>query len=621
MHPSDFDSLRPEDPAQKLPVVSSEPGVYLMRDAQGQVIYVGKARNLRKRLAAYFKPSGHADAKLGALAARIADFETIITRTEKEALILESNLIKRHRPRYNVVLKDDKRYPSLRLDPGENFPRFTIARKIGEDDALYFGPFASAHAVRETLGIITKTFKLRKCKASEFRIRTRPCLHCQMNGCLAPCCRDVDPHVYQEQVQEAVLFLKGRTHELIRNIRVQMEEAAEACEFEKAARLRDKLFALERTVEKQIAVTTDFHDRDVFAAAAFGGAAVITCFSVRGGFVTGTRHFPFPETMAAEDEMLGAFIRQYYGTGAFVPGEIFVSHPLEDAVLIEEWLSGHRGRKVRLTRPERGEKARLLDMARCNAANELRNLMEARTSDRDLLARLQKRLALSRLPRRIECFDNSTLMGSEPVAGMVVFVDGKPEKSSYRTFLIQTVETPDDYAAMSEILKRRFGQAEPSGALPDLVLLDGGRGQLGIGVAVMRELGLTDAFDLISIAKKDERRGETQDKVFVPNRVNPVGFGREGDLRLFLQRVRDETHRFAVTFHRRRRRKSSLKSVLDGIRGIGPARKAALVKHFGSIEAIRAARIEELITLPGFNRRIAETMIEKLSISMSPEHS
>ena len=224
MSASDFDSVRPEDPAQKLPAVSAEPGVYLMRDAQGQIIYVGKARNLRKRLAAYFKPSGHADAKVGALAARIADFETIITRTEKEALILESNLIKRHRPRYNVVLKDDKRYPSLRLDPGEDFPRFTIARKIGEDDALYFGPFASAHAVRETLGIITKTFKLRKCKASEFRIRTRPCLHCQMNGCLAPCCRDVDPRVYQEQVQEAVLFLKGRTHELIRKIRVQMDD-------------------------------------------------------------------------------------------------------------------------------------------------------------------------------------------------------------------------------------------------------------------------------------------------------------------------------------------------------------------------------------------------------------
>ena len=620
MSTSDSDSRLPEDPAQKLPTVSAEPGVYLMRDAQGQIIYVGKARNLRKRLAAYFKPSGHADPKLGALAARIADFETIITRTEKEALILESNLIKQHRPRYNVVLKDDKRYPSLRLDPGEDFPRFTIARKIGEDDALYFGPFASAHAVRETLGIITKTFKLRKCKASEFRIRTRPCLHCQMNGCLAPCCRDVDPRVYQEQVQEAVLFLKGRTHELIRKIRGQMDEASEACEFEKAARLRDKLFALERTVEKQIAVTTDFHDRDVFAAAASGDAGVIMCFSVRGGFVTGTRCFPFPETMAAEDEMLSAFIRQYYGPGAFVPGEIFVSHQLEDAALIEEWLSAERGQKVRLVRPERGEKARLLDMARRNAANELRNLMASQSSDRDLLARLQKRLALSRLPRRIECFDNSTLMGSDPVAGMVVFVDGKPEKSAYRKFLIQTVATPDDYASMAEVLKRRFGREDP-GAPPDLVMLDGGRGQLGIAVAALRELGLTDAFDLIGIAKKDERRGETQDKVYIPNRVNPVGFGREGDLRLFLQRVRDEAHRFAITFHRRRRRKSSLTSALDGIRGIGPARKAALVKHFGSIEAIRAARLEELIALPGFNRQLAETMKEQLSTSMSPEHS
>jgi excinuclease ABC subunit C len=422
-------------------------------------------------------------------------------------------------------------------------------------------------------------------------------------------------------VQEAVLFLKGRTHELIRKIRAQMDAASEACEFEKAARLRDKLFALERTVEKQIAVATDFQDRDVFAAAVSGGAAVITCFSVRAGFVTGTRHFPFPETMASEDEMLGAFIRQYYGPGAFVPGEIFVSHLPEDAGLIEEGLCASRGQKVRLTRPERGEKARVLDMARRNAAHELRNRIQARTSERDLLGRLQKRLALGRLPRRIECFDNSTLMGSEPVAGMVVFVDGRPEKSAYRRFLIQTVGIPDDYAAMSEVLKRRFGQEDPAGVRPDLVMLDGGRGQLGIGLAAMRELGLTDAFDIISIAKKDERRGETQDKVFVPNRVNPVGFGREGDLRLFLQRVRDEAHRFAVTFHRRRRRKATLTSALDGIRGIGPVRKAALVKHFGSMEAIRAARIEELSALPGFNRQMAETIEHHLRANFDAQRS
>jgi excinuclease ABC subunit C len=599
-------------PASKLATVSSEPGVYLMRDAQGAVIYVGKARNLRKRLAAYFKPSGHADAKVGALVGRIADVDTIITRTEKEALILESTLIKRHRPRYNVVLKDDKRYPSLRLDPTEAYPRFTIVRKIGEDDAQYFGPFASARAVRDTLSIITKTFKLRQCKASEFRVRTRPCLHCQMNGCLAPCCREVEPEAYQEQVQEAVLFLKGRTHELIRRTRSQMEAASAACEFEKAARLRDKLFALERTVEKQIAVTTDFNDRDVFAAAAANGAGVVVQFSVRAGFLGGTRRFAFPEVMAAEDEMLEAFIRHAYGPGAFVPAEIIVSHPLESAALIEELLSEQAGRKVRLTQPRRGEKARLLEMARRNAQDELKNVAAGQTADGALLARLQKRLGLKRVPRRIECFDNSTLMGAEPVAGMVVFVDARPATSAYRKFVLRTVGGPDDYASMAEVLKRRFAHKTPAEPTPDLVLLDGGRGQLGVALSALRDLGLAGAFDVIAIAKRDERRGETRDKIFLPGRVNSVSFGREEDLRLFLQRVRDEAHRFAVGFHRRRRRIATLRSALDNIRGLGPARKAALVRQFGSIEAIRAAAIEALSALPGFNPTIAAAIKDKL---------
>ncbi len=277
----------------KLTGVSREPGVYLMKDAAAKVIYVGKASNLKKRLASYFKNSGQLDVKAGILATKISDFETIITRTEKEALILESNLIKRYKPRYNVVLKDDKRYPSLRIDLKEKYPNFAIVRKIGKDDALYFGPFASAHAVRETLRIINKTFKLRKCKAKDFKTRTRPCLHCQMEGCLAPCCLDVDPAVYGEQVNEAIMFLKGKTPDLIRKVKKQMESCARDRKFERAARLRDKIFSLERTIEKQIAVTTDFKDRDVFAIARSAECSVITVLSVRGGFLTGTRHYAF----------------------------------------------------------------------------------------------------------------------------------------------------------------------------------------------------------------------------------------------------------------------------------------------------------------------------------------
>jgi excinuclease ABC subunit C len=593
------------DLAAKLAAAPAAPGVYIMRDAAGEILYVGKARHLRKRLSAYFRASGHADPKVDALVARIADFDTTVTGTEKEALILESNLIKQHRPRYNVTLKDDKRYPSLRIDLKEAWPSFAVVRKIGEDDALYFGPFSSANAVRETLRVINKTFKLRKCKASEFKVRTRPCLHCQMNGCLAPCCRDIAPELYLEQVQEAVLFLKGRTPELARKIRRDMEGAAAAFEFERAARLRDKLFALQRTLEKQTAVTTDFRDRDVFAGAAAEGAAVITHFSVRGGFLTGTRHFTYPETMASEEDMLGVFIRQFYDRGSFVPAEVLVSHLLEDAGLTEEWLAARRGQKVRLSRPQRGEKARLLDMARSNAQKELNDLVSARTSDRELLQRLQRRLGLAAAPERIECFDNSTLMGSEPVASMVVFVGGRPESAAYRKYRIKTVGIPDDYAAMHEILGRRFGKSDPTRPLPNLVMVDGGRGQLGVAVAVMRDLELEGAFDVLGIAKKDERRGEVQDKVFLPGRVNPVAFGRETDLLLFLQRVRDEAHRFAVTFHRQRRRKSSLRSALDEIPGIGKVRKAALIGRFRTIAGIRAATEEEVAALPGFNRRIA----------------
>jgi excinuclease ABC subunit C len=597
-----------EDALNKLASVSSEPGVYLMRDAEGHILYVGKARHLKKRLSAYFKVGRITDPKVAALVDKIADFDTIITRTEKEALILESNLIKEHRPRYNVVLKDDKRYPSLRLNPRETYPGFTVVRKIGEDDALYFGPFASAHAVRETLNVINKTFKLRKCKAAEFRSRTRPCLHCQMNGCLAPCCRDVSPEIYQEQVQEAVLFLKGRTSELIRKIRAEMDQAAEVYDYEKAARLRDKLLSIQRTLEKQAAVSTDFQDRDVFAAAASSGSAVITHLSVRGGFLTETRNFFFRETVASEAEMLGVFICQFYDRSPSVPAEILVSHGLEDADLVEEWLADGKALRVRLVRPERGEKARLVGMARRNADAALAHLLQGRSSIQDLLARLQKHLGLNQFPERIECFDNSNLMGADPVSSMVVFSGGQPDRPSYRKYRIRAVEVPDDYASMSETLMRRFGKAEASRPFPNLLIVDGGRGQLGIVLAVMKELGLKGAFDVLAIAKKDERKGEVYDKIFIPGRTNPVNFGRGSDLLLFLQRVRDEAHRFAVAFHRQRRRQSTLRSALDDVPGIGKARKAALIRRFTSLETIRSATLGDLMELPGFNRRLAEAV-------------
>ena len=459
---------------EKLTRVSHEPGVYLMKDTAGAVIYVGKARNLKKRLASYFKVSGQLDIKVNILVKKINDFETIITRTEKEALILESNLIKRHKPRYNVVLKDDKRYPSLRIDLNEDYPNFSIVRKIGQDDAMYFGPFASAHAVRQTLRIINKTFKLRKCKAKDFKTRTRPCLHCQMEGCLAPCCLDVDPAVYQEQVTEAIMFLRGRTPKLIRKVKKQMTACAQAQEFERAARLRDKIYSLERTIEKQIAVTTDFKDRDVFAMAGTTECSVITVLSVRGGFLTGTRHYDFSEVISTEPEMIAGFTRQYYERHAFIPDELLISVDLADADLTEEWLRSVKKKKVTILRPQRGEKAHLVKLAEHNAQNELKNLIASRSAEMDLLLRLQKKLKMSRMPRRIECFDNSNISGTEPVAGMVVFEKARANKALYRKYRIQTVNEHDDYAYMKEVLERRFGKGQAAKPYPDLLMVDGG---------------------------------------------------------------------------------------------------------------------------------------------------
>jgi excinuclease ABC subunit C len=597
--------------AEKLSRTTHEPGVYLLKDAEGLIIYIGKARDLRKRLAAYFKNSAQMDMKTGVLVNKISGFDTIITGNEKEALILESNLIKRHRPRYNVVLKDDKRYPSLRLDPNEKYPSFTIVRKIGEDDAVYFGPFASAHAVRETLKTVNKTFKLRKCRAKDFKTRTRPCLHCQMEGCLAPCCLDVDPHVYWEQVNEAIMFLKGRTTDLVAKIKEQMNIAAQAQEFEKAARLRDKIFSLERTIEKQIAVTTDFQNRDVFAIAGSDGHALVTVMNVIGGFLKGSRHFSFEETMSTNEEAIGTFIRQYYEKPVSLPKELLVSINLRDARLIEEWFKTVKGQKVKILNPKRGEKAKLVEMAMHNAKNELQGLIAARSAETDMLKRLQEKLKLSRLPRRIECFDNSSISGAEAVASMVVFERGRAKKSAYRQFKIKTADANDDYAYMSEVLNRRLKNLTPqqsSNAFPDLLMVDGGKGQLNIALAVIKELALEGQFQIIAIAKKDEKKGETRDKIFIPNRINPIVFGKDADLLLFLQRIRDEAHRFAITFHRKRRAKTSLQSELDAIPGIGQKRKAILLKHFKSITKIREANINQLNSLPGISRLTAESV-------------
>ncbi len=601
----------------KLTRLSSKPGVYVMKDAKGNVIYVGKARNLKLRLASYFiRPqtgSSQLDVKTGVLLKKISDFETIITHTEKEALILESNLIKHHRPRYNVILKDDKRYPSLRLDIKSPYPNLRVVRKIKKNGGLFFGPFTSSAAVHKTLKIIHKTFKLRKCNTKGFKNRSRPCLNYQMAACLAPCCLDVDKKQYDEIVKEVILFLKGRTPELIQKIKKEMMSAANAQNYETAAILRDKMFALERTLEKQIAVTHDFKDRDVLGIARLPGSSVIELLFVRGGFLLGKRHFNFPETMATDAEMVGAFIRQYYEKAPFVPEEVLVPNALEDLSLHEEMLSSIKGRNVRILRPKKGEKLRLVKMAAQNAEQSLKDLRAAVTRNTDILVRLQKRLKMNKIPWRIECFDNSNISGTEAVSGMVVFEKGRPNKSLYRKYKIKTVASLNDYAFMAEVLKRRYGKGEKSKPYPDIMMVDGGKGQLNIAVSVIQSLGLEHQMQIISIAKKDEKKGEAQDKVYMPGRANAVSLGRGGDLLLFLQRIRDESHRFALSFHRKRRRKVFIRSELDTIPGIGKKRKALLLKHFKSIKKVRAATLEELSALPGINHKLAENVQKALN--------
>ncbi len=593
--------------------VSDKPGVYLMKDSGGSVIYVGKALNLKKRMASYFSRSAQADKKTSVLVDRISEFETIVTESEKEALILESNLIKHFRPRYNIILKDDKRYPSICIDVDSNYPFLSIVRKIENNTSLYFGPYSSSGAVSQTIKLINRTFKLRKCKTRELKKRTRPCLNYQMNLCLAPCFHDVPRKTYHKMVKEVVLFLNGKTPDLISQIKKEMMRLADQREYEKAAFLRDKIFALEKTLEKQVVVSTDLKDRDVISIAESPELSILTLMVVRGGYLIGTNHFKIPITMASGEEKVETFIRQYYGKNRFIPKEIFIPDSLENRNMVEEWLKEIKGERVSIVSPKRGNKAKLLKMAFMNAEKELLDRITSQNSRNELLLRLQHKLKLDRALNRIECFDNSNISGASPVAGMVVFSNGLPDKASYRKFIIKSVYGPDDYASMKEVLERRFNPVKGVQPDPDLLMVDGGKGQLGIALSVLKELGMENKFALIGIAKKDVSKGEKEDKIYQPGRANPIKLNREDGILLFLQQIRDEAHRFAISFHRKQRKKKLFRSEIDGIPGIGPKRKKILLAHFKSVHKIRAAEITDLVALPGINEKAALSVLKYLN--------
>ncbi|WP_347490172.1 excinuclease ABC subunit UvrC [Desulfoscipio sp. XC116] len=609
---------------EKLAQLPESPGVYLFRDDGGQIIYVGKAVSLKHRVRSYFSAAAERNAKVRAMMERARDFEYITTDSEVEALILESNLIKEHRPRYNVYLKDDKSYPYIKLTVNEQFPRVFITRRVVKDGARYFGPYTRVGAVHETLRLLKRIFPLRTCKQRVPVPRSRPCLNQHIKRCLGPCCGLVTPEEYRRVVDGVLLFMEGKQEDLVRELRRRMEAAAGSLDFERAAELRDQLQAVEKVMERQKIVVADPNDRDVLAMARGQDEACVMVFFVRGGKLIGREHFMVDGTSdMGRDEILTGFIKQYYLQAEFIPREVLAEEILSDEVeVLERWLTEKRGGRVYLTRPRRGDKKRLVDLAGRNALLVLQEVESGRAVRKDdlqkALEQLAEALALKTPPLRMECYDISNTQGAESVASMVVFEGGKPAPPQYRRFKIKTVTGPDDFASMREVLERRLtrgreerelvntGQMSSRDAkfhrFPDLLVVDGGKGQLSSAVAVLEERGFGH-LPVCGLAKEEEL-------VFLPGRSEPVRLPESSPALQMLQRLRDEAHRFAVTYHRQLRGKRNLKSMLEEIDGIGAVRRRELLKAFGSVEKIQSAELEELAAVSSMNRRAAQAVYD-----------
>ena len=585
---------------EKLKTLPDSPGVYLMKDLHGKIIYVGKAVVLKNRVRQYFQSGKNHSAKVKAMVARIVDFETIVTSSEVEALILECNLIKKYRPRYNISLKDDKSYPYLKLTLAEDFPRIILTRRVIHDGSRYFGPYTGGLAVKETLQLLRKIFPLRTCKT----FPKRPCLEYHIKRCLAPCVKKISREDYIGFVKSAEKFLEGRTAQVERELSMQMNSAAESLNFEQAAHLRDILLAVRKVTEKQ-KIVTDTGDVDAIGLARLNGETCAQIFFVREGKVSGRENFLLSGiTDETDAQAVTEFIKQYYSRAQISATEILLPTTLanDDLKILGEWLN------VKLIEPKRGVKRSLVEMANQNAAKFL-----SEESARRLLANaqtvgaveeLKNFLNLPKLPRRMECFDISHIQGSETVASMVVFEYGSPDKKSYRRFKIRSTEgKPDDFLSMREVTSRRYGKLSAE-ELPDLIVIDGGQGQLSSALEIIRGIG--HQVPVVGLAKQFEL-------IFVEGSSIPVELPRDSQALKLMQRIRDEAHRFAITYHRKLRRARNLKSELDNVAGIGSKRRTELLKAFGSIDKIKAASIEELAAVPSMTRAVAESL--KLAIS------
>ena len=614
----------------QLRALPARPGVYLFRNGEGEVIYVGKAASLRSRVRSYFGSARSLEPKTRRLVAEIAGFTFIVTGTVQEALILEANLVRRHQPFFNIRLKDDKHYPYLKISVKEPWPRVEITRRVMDDGARYFGPYA-AGSVRYVLDLVKKIFPWRSCTKAITGDDPRPCLDYYIHRCLGPCASLCTREEYDDVIRQVIMFLEGRTVEIVRDLRREMEAASEAMEYERAARLRDQIRAIERTTERQVMEVRDRTDMDVFGLARENHEAFVQVFFVRKGNVVGSDSFQLDGTADERDEaVLASFVEQFYESAPYVPPRVLLPVSVADQELMEAWLTERRGGRVRFVIPQRGEKRALVLRAADNAREALQQARARWLADsakkQEALQQLQEELNLPALPRRIECYDISNIQGSSAVGSMVVFVDGNPRASEYRRFRIKGVSGANDFAMMQEVLRRRFKRAaSPAGsggppgagsegrkpeydasfgAMPDLVIVDGGKGQVSAAHDVMRNLGVGHV-PLAGLAKRFE-------ELYVKDMSEPIVLPRTSQALYLVQRIRDEAHRFAITYHREVRKKAGMESALDRVPGIGPKRKRALLRKFGSLRAVRGATVEEIATTPGFTKSLAERVLAHL---------
>ncbi|MFZ5861527.1 MAG: excinuclease ABC subunit UvrC [Nitrospirota bacterium] len=591
----------------------SGPGVYVMRGAGGRILYVGKAKSLRDRVRSYGQPAGRLAPKTAALVAHVQDIEYLITGSELEALILENNLIKKHRPKYNVVLRDDKQYPFIRLAMQEAYPRPEIVRRVARDGALYFGPYVPTNALRETLRVLRYAFPLPNCSITIDGTADRACIEYEIGRCLAPCTGRQTRSDYREMIGQVRLFLEGRDHELMGALESRMAAAAEALRFEEAARIRDQIGRIRKVLERQRITSTRQEDHDVVALARDGESADVQVLFVRGGMLIGRKDFYWPRAEPDDAALVTAVLQQLYDREILVPPEILLPVEVSDAAVLAAWLSERRGNRVKLTAPSRGPDARLLDLARENAEAAMADHRRRERAGEAEARELQGVLSLSATPRRIEAFDISNFQGDQAVGSMVVWEDGRMKKADYRKFAVKTVAGANDFGMLYEVVTRQYARAqERNGPWPDVVVIDGGRGQLSAALDALRALGVPVGNDGLAVIGLAKERGEKGERVFLPGASDALALDPTAASTRLLQRIRDEAHRFAITYHRAVRHRRLAQSRLDTVVGIGPARKRALLARFGSVERLAEASEEDVRSVPGMTDVLARLVLRAL---------